>query len=180
LGKAALLEGRYAEAAEAFEGVPSGSPRFIEAHAGAANARWKYGQQLRDEGKKDEADEQAKKSQALYEKALQARKDENATRTDPGLLNNVSDLAEVMMATDQIPAALALLDPVVKAASAASPSDESLSAFNRLVSVELRAHIAAGQTDAALEDMHALEKAGGQGVSLTRPYFSLPRLTPQD
>lgn len=176
LGQAAYQQGNYQQAAEAFEGIPSGSPRWLDAQTRAATARWRFGQKLHEDGKKTEADEQVLKSLAIFQKTLKMRQDQNTPPTDPGLLGNLADLAEVQLATDKAQDALAVLEPAVKAATASPAEGESAAPVNRLLSVLLRAHIAAGRTDAALDDMKLLEKSGGQGVSLTQLYFSLGRM----
>lgn len=176
LGQAAYQQGRFDEAADAFEKIPSGSPRWLDAQTRAATARWRMSQKFLEEDKKTEAADQIQKSLGLFEKTLKMRQDQNAPPTDPGLIGNVADLAEVLLASGEPAKALEKLEPAVKAATAAPPAEDAAAAVNRLVSVQLRAHIAAGQTDAALDDMKLLEQSGGQGVPLTQLYFSLGRL----
>lgn len=176
IGDVALGQGRYAESAEMLEGIPGGSPRWLEARSRAAQARWRLSLKLREENQKEPADEQAKKAIDLYKQILQARKEAGATPGDAGMIGNASDLADLYLATEQPTEALALLDPVVKGAVGADSAEAGTQPITRLLSIQLRAHIAAGQTDAAIEDMRTLEKVGGQGAPLTQLYFNLGRL----
>lgn len=176
VGEVALRQGRYAESAEMLEGIPSGSSRWLDARNLAGQARWRLGLQFREDGKTQAADAEAQKAIEIYKATLQARKDAGAAPTDPGFLGNVSDLAELYLAADRSGEALDLLAPVVKAAVAAASAEAGTQPVTRLLSVQLRAHIAAGQTDAAIEDMRNLEKVGSQGAPLTQLYYNLGRL----
>jgi tetratricopeptide (TPR) repeat protein len=176
LGDAALAQGRYAEAAEAFEGIRAGHSHWLDVQSRAGRARWRLSSQLRDEGKDAEAEEQVRKAVTLFETALRARKDTGVSPTDPGLLNNIADLAEIQLATNQTAQALALLTPATRAAAASTRPEDTATAFHRLMTVQLRANIAAGLTDEAIADMRLLEQSGGEATPLTQLYFELGRL----
>ncbi len=98
--------------------------------------------------------------------SLKARKDANAPDTDLGLVNNACDLAIIQLETNKPADALALLDPIAKKLAEASNRSAPLnSAYSRVLSYILRAHVATGKVDLAIADMKTIEAIGGAGNS---------------
>ena len=91
--------------------------------------------------------------------------------SDPGLIGNACDIADIDLETGKADEALKLLEPIAKA----NPPNAS-PAYTRLMSDLLRSHVGNNQVDLALADMSALEESGGSGNSLTQLYFSLGKL----
>ncbi len=175
LGEIALGRGRYTESAEAFESVREDSPRRLDALVKSGDAHWRHAAALRSERKTAEADAEAAKARELMETALQARRESRVPNTDPGFITNVNALAEIDRAEGRPEEAVKLLEPVAEALNTGDVSSETVPLRIALLITLLRSHIAAGQSDKAIEDMKALEAAGGEGAMLTQLYFELGR-----
>jgi cellulose synthase operon protein C len=162
--------GRYTKAIETYEAVRPKSARRVEARTRAGASHWQYSQALRASGKTTEADAEVGKALAVLDEALKARRETGAPATDPGLVGNACDIADVRLETSRADEALKLLTPLAKDPSAAAGP-----AYPRLMATLLRAHVAVSQVDLALADMAALEKTGG-GAGMTQLYFNLGKL----
>src|SRR5205823_192282 len=55
-------------------------------------------------------------------------------------------------------------------------SAETATVYGRVLSTEVRAHVAAGQVEQAVQTMKDLEAVGGQGATLTQLYVTLGKL----
>lgn len=162
--------GRYPKAIDAFGAVRPKSSKYLEARTRLGAAYWEQSQQLRRTGKTAEADAAVTQAVETLKAALKARQDANTPTSDPNLIGNACDLADVYLDTSRPEEAIKLLEPLAK-----QQSDTSGPAFARLTASLLRAHIGASQVDRAMADMSALEKAGGGG-NLTQLYFGLGKL----
>ncbi|MBV8266036.1 MAG: tetratricopeptide repeat protein, partial [Planctomycetaceae bacterium] len=163
--------GRYPEAIAVYEAIRPDASQWVEGQTGAGATHWQYSLALRGSDKVAEADAEVAKALADLNAALKARRHAGATLTDPGLINNACDIADVHLETGKPSEALTLLEPIGKARQGTSGP-----AFGRLMSTLLRAHVSDGHVDQALADMAALEAAGGAGDSLTQLYFGLGKL----
>lgn len=175
LGNIALGQGRYEEASGAFESVRADSARRLDALVKSGDAHWRHGLALRAGGQEAEADAEAKQAQELMQSALDARREARVAPADPGLITNVNALAEIHRALGRPDQALALLEPAAQALGTGTLPPEIAPLRVALLTIQLRAHIAAGQADKAIADMAALESAGGEGATLTPLYFELGR-----
>ncbi|MGE3819521.1 MAG: hypothetical protein AB7I30_08800, partial [Isosphaeraceae bacterium] len=163
--------GRYAEAVAAYESIRTGSAKWVEAKTRAGSSHWELSRVHRRAGKTAEADAEVATALAKLNEALRARRESGTTSSDPGLIDNVCDLADVHLETSKPDEALKLLEPLAK-----DQSSTSGPAFTRLISTLLRAHVATGQADLAVADMATLERAGSTGAGLTQLYFRLGKL----
>jgi len=161
--------GKYPKAIEAFESIRPKSSKWVEGQSRVGASHWEESLALRRSGKEPEADAEVKKALASLESALKARQDAGTAATDPALVGNVCDLADIHLESGKPAEALKLLEPSAKAQgnTAGGP------AYNRLIAALLRAHINLGQVDQAQGDMAALEKVGGGSTQL---YFGLGKL----
>jgi hypothetical protein len=175
LGEIHLGRGQYAEAASVLESVREGSPSYLSARVKAGDAHWRLSQRLRDEGKAAEADAEAKKAEEIVAAALQARDQAGAAMTDPARITNANALAEILRATGRPAEAIALLEPIAAAMQGATPSAEAVPLHAGSLSILLRAHLAAGQPDRAIEIMKTLESVAPSRAALTQLYFELGR-----
>jgi tetratricopeptide (TPR) repeat protein len=171
LGQIYQGTGRYAQAVEAFGAVRPKSSKYLEARTRLGAAHWAQSQALRRDGKAVEADAEVKKAVETLQAALKARQDTGAPATDPALIGNACDLADVYLDTSRPEDALKLLAPLMKGQTSGTGA-----AYARLVADMLRAHIGTNQVDDAMADMAALEKAGGSGAGLTQLYYGLGKL----
>lgn len=180
LGDVLMGQGKYADAAQAYEAIRSNSPRRLDAQVRAGDCHWRIGQRLRDAGKTSEAASEEKTAYDLTSSALEARKAAGTPPTDPGVIVNTNALAEILLKTGKAKDALAILEPLAK-----SLADQALSAdvapkFEGLLTVMLQAHIADGQSSKAIDDMKALEKTGISRAKLTGLYLELTRTLKRD
>lgn len=164
--------GKYAKAIEAFAAVRQKSPKYLEARTKLGASHWELSQSLRRSGKTAEADAETAKAIEVLKAALQARQDSATPPTDPALLANACDLADIYLETGKADEALKLLEPLSQK-QGANPSG---TAFARLTAALLRAHIGSSQVDKAMADMGVLEKSGGGSAGLTQLYFGLGKL----
>ena len=170
LGQIHAGSGRYDKAVAAFESVRSNSSKWIEAQSRAGSSHWDQSVSYRRKGKTAEADAEVRKALGVLNAALKTRRDSGAAPSDPALIANVCDIADIHLETGKPAEALALLDPVAKVAI---PDGSPIHA--RLLSDLLRAHVSNNQVDLAIADMNKLEQAGG-GTTRTQLYFSLGKL----
>ncbi len=175
IGQVTLGRGRYPKAIEAFESVRPASSKWIDAQAFAGDAQWKQGLTLREKGDEKGADAATAKAIEKLKLSLKARKDANAPETDPGYINNAADLAGIELETGKADAALALLEPIARKL-AANKSAAGPGLASRVIAGILRAHVATGKVDLAINDMKTLESLGGAGTSAAQLYFELGRL----
>lgn len=175
LGEIALGQGRYEDASTAFESIRESSGRHLDAMVQSGEAHWRHGLALRAGGNDAGADAESKKAQELMESALKARQESRTAPTDPGLLTNINALAEIHRALGRPKEALALLEPAARSLGQGPLAPEVAPLRVALLTIQLRAHVADGQADAAIADMNALQAAGGSGASLTPLYYELGR-----
>ena len=173
LGEIDMSRRRFDDAAKALEAMREASPRRPEALAKAGKARWLHSQELKD--KPPEAKAEADRSVALFQQSLKIRQDAKAPPSDPALVTTACDLAEIQLFRDRPTEALALLEPLVKAADR-KPSEEEAPLRSRLVSTQLRALIALKEVGKAVDQMKALQANGGSGQGMAQLYFGLGRL----
>jgi cellulose synthase operon protein C len=162
--------GRYPQAIEAFTSVRAKSSKYLDARTKLGASFWEQSKRLRATGKTAESDAEAAKAVETLRGAMATRKENGATPTDPSLLANACDIAEIFLETSRPDEALKLLEPLAKAQTAPSGP-----VFARMTADLLRAHIGVNQVDKAMLDMAVLEKAGGEG-NLTQLYFGLGKL----
>ena len=165
--------GRYEKAIEAFESIPEKSGKYTEAKTKVGASYWEQSQTLRRANKEGPADTIQGKAVEALRTALKARQDAGNPVTDPGLIGNACDLADLYLKISKPDDAIKLLDPIAKQQTGAAATGP---AFSLLTRTMLRTHISIGQTDLALADMSTLEKASGGGSNLTQLYFDLGRL----
>jgi tetratricopeptide (TPR) repeat protein len=175
LGEIYSGQGKYAQAAKQFEEVRSNSSRHADAEAKAGGAHWRQSLVLRDSGKTSEGDAEAKQAETLLKEALKTRQSAGATASDPSLLMNACDLAEIYLATERPKESQALVEPLARELTPKTPPEGLLPAVSRLLATLLRTHVGLGQVDQALADMNRLETLGG-GASLTQLYYELGKL----
>jgi tetratricopeptide (TPR) repeat protein len=167
--------GQYAKAIAAYEAVRASSPKWVEARTRAGGSHWELSQVLHRQAAGG-AEAEVNKAIDTLKSALKARRDAGASATDPGLIGNACDLAEVDLETGRPAEALALLDPIARALAAPGRPAGLSRPLARVLAGMLRGHVAANQVDQALADMAALEQAGVEGVSLTQLYDRLGKL----
>ncbi|MGC8641625.1 MAG: tetratricopeptide repeat protein, partial [Isosphaeraceae bacterium] len=170
LGQIDQGRGLYDEAIAEFSAVRDRSPRKIEAQTRLGAAHWAKSRVLDRRGDKSQATAEAQKAIDILTKTLQARKDAGAGPTDPGLLGNAADLAVAQTETGKPTAALALLEPIIKAQTIQKGVP-----FIRLMEANLLAQINAGQVVPAIASMKALEQAG-TSTGRAQLYFKLGKL----
>lgn len=182
LGDISLGRGDFDEAAKAFESVRSDS-RKLDAQSKAATAYWRKSLTLRRNAPEGaippEADLAAKEAQNLLEETIKARKAGQAMATDPALLGNIGDLAEIHVADGQPDEAVSLLQPYLDDLAKMDRGVTLTPIYSRLLKLQLQAHIATGQAEEAIANMQALESAD-TGESLTQLFFGLGRLLEQE
>ena len=162
--------GRYPKAIEAYSSVRAKSSKSLDARTKLGATHWEQSQSLRRAGKTAEADAATAKAVETLQAALKSRQDAGAPATDPALLGNACDLADIFLETAKPDAALKLLEPLSKAQGTATGAIVA-----RLTADLLRAHIGVNQVDQAMADMGTLEKVGGDG-NLTQLYYGLGKL----
>ncbi len=147
-GLVELGRGQYAEAIAALDAVRSSSSGWIDAQNSCGDAHWRQSLLLREKGNTKEADAEVKEALAKYNASLKARKDAHALLdTDLGMVTNACDLAIIQLETGKPADALTLLDPIAtKLADAAKRSPPLNTAYARVLSYILRAHVATGKT----------------------------------
>ncbi|WP_422931297.1 tetratricopeptide repeat protein [Singulisphaera sp. PoT] len=161
--------GSYPKAIEAFDKIRTKSPKWVEGQTRAGASHWEQSLVLRRKKQDAEADEEVKKALASLNAALKSRQDAGTALTDPELMANLCDIADIQLESGKPEEALRVLEPSVKVQGPTASGP----AYNRLISAQLRAHINLGQVDKAQSDMAALEKSGG---GTTQLYFGLGKL----
>jgi len=175
VGLVALGRGQYAESIAALDSVRAASSRWIDAQAACGGAHWKNSLALRDKGDAKASEAEVVKATDKLKLALKSRRDANAPETDPATINDSCDLALIDLEIDKAPEALALLEPIARKL-VANRSGVPAPLAARVLSGILRAHIAIGKVDLAIEDMKTLETLGGAGTSAAQLYFELGKL----
>ena len=175
LGGVALDRGQFAAAIASYDSVRPASPRKVDAEAAAGSAHWRQSLALRDAGKASEADDEVAKAITQLQLSLKDRKAANVPEGEAGYVGTACELATIEVASDKANDAVALLEPIVGklgiiAGKAASP------VATRAITALLRAHVAAGKVDQAMNDMKTLEAAGGAKNNSAQLYFELGRL----
>ncbi len=153
--------GEHDKAIQDYESVRPKASRWVEARTRLGTSRWERSLSLRRKGTPEaaaEADAEVKKALETLNAALKARRDQGAAPTDPGLMANACDIADIDLQTGKASEALTLLGPIAQGQAGQGGGNP---AFPRLMATLLRAHVATGQVEQALADMAALEKAGG-------------------
>jgi tetratricopeptide (TPR) repeat protein len=153
--------GDHDKAIRDYEAVRPKASRWVEARTRLGTSRWERSLSVRRKGTPEaaaEADEEVKKALETLNAALKARRDQGAAPTDPGLMGNACDIADIDLQTGKASEALSLLGPIAQAQAGQGGSNP---AFPRLMATLLRAHVATGQVNEAIADMGTLEKAGG-------------------
>jgi TolA-binding protein len=177
-GDIALGQGRYVEAAEAFESVKT-SAHKLDAKGKAAAAHWRQSLRLKAQAGEGDTPAEAAAGSAraleLLGEAYQARVDARVPATDPERLRNAGDLAEIHLVEGRPAEALAIIDPHADAMDSATLNELTRGLFVRLLKQRLQAHIAEGETGEAIADMRALESIN-TGEALTQLFFGLGRL----
>ncbi len=171
LGQVYHGTGKYEDAIKAFDAVRPKSGKWVEALTRVGGSHWQQSLVLRNKGETAPADAEQAKAVETLKSALKIRKESDAPPTDPALINNACDLADVYLQTGHASDALAILDPLIKEQK--PPYGPT---FPKLASLELRAHIGTNQVDLAIADMNTLEKAGGSGSSQAQLYHDLGKL----
>ena len=116
LGQIRQGMGQYAKAIEAYESVRPNSSKRLEARTRAGASHWQQSLALRRQGKTAEADAEVQKAIDVLKESYKARQEAGAAAADAGLIGNACDLAEIYLETGKADEALALLDPLAKAA----------------------------------------------------------------
>ena len=176
LGQIRQGMGQYPKAVEVYESVRPNSSKRLDARTRAGASHWQQSLALRQKGKTPEADAEVQQAVDVLKETHKARQAAGAAVTDPGLIGNACDLADIYLGTGKADESLVLLDPLAKAAAAPENADRTSPAFKRLISSILRAHIATNHVDLAMADMATLEAAGTTGAGLTQLYYSLGKL----
>ena len=176
-GQVEVGRGRYAEAIASFDRVRPSSSKWVDGQNASGDAHWKQSLIYREKGDAKAAEAEVQQSLAKLNTALKARRDANAPETDPGLVANSCDLAVVNLETGKPSEALKLLDPIAKKlADVPKRSPAMNTAYTRVLSSILRAHVATGKVDQAIADMKTIEGVGGAGNSAATLYLELGRL----
>ena len=170
LGQIHQGRGEYDKAIPFYNSVRLKSPLWPESQTRLGAVHWRKSQVLKREGKATESAAEVAKAIEVLNTALQARRDAGTLDNDPDLVNNVCDLADIDLASDNPKYAINRLEPLLK-----NNPPSSAPSFNRLISTLLRSRIAANQVEEAMSDMRTLEKAGG-GENATQLYYALGKL----
>lgn len=175
LGEVALGRGEYPQAATWLEAVRDSSPNHLDAQVKAGDAHWRQSQRLREAGKADEADAEAKLALERVGGALAARDQAATPLNDPARIVNANALAEIHRASGRPKEAVDLLEPIAKALEGSPPSAEIVPLYAASLSILLRAQLAAGQPERAIALMKVLETISPSKSALTQLYFELGR-----
>lgn len=170
LGIIYLGRGQYDRAIAVLEAIKRRSAVWLEGQTRLGGAHWAKSRALEARGNTTGATGEAQKAIDVLKGALQARREANASATDPGFVGNVGDLAIVLSESGKPQEALQLLGPIIQAQKIRSGPG-----FSRLMEAQLMALISTNQVEPAIATMKTLEQAGG-GASLTQLYLKLGRL----
>jgi TolA-binding protein len=174
-GEIAFGQGRYVEAAKAFESVRTSSPRRNDALVRAGASHWRQSLVLADAGKAKDSEAEAKLAVDQTASALKSRQEAGVAPGDPAYVNNVVELAEIHRASGHPKEAVQVLEPVATALESVPKSAETTPLRVRFLTVLMRSHIANGQAPLAINDMKALETLSSDKQSLTQLFFELGR-----
>ena len=174
LGEVALDRDQYAEAVANYDAVRPASPRKFDAQAASGSAHWRHSLALRESAKTKEADAELAAAIARLQESLKGRKAANVAEGEPGYVATACELATIEVASDRANDAVSLLEPIV--AKLGPPTKTANPTATRAITALLRAHVAAGKVDQAMNDMKGLEASGGTGTSSAQLYFELGRL----
>lgn len=176
-GQIALGSGRYDEAIKWFDAVRSASAKWADAQGFAGDAHWKLSLRLREkDANAKEADAEVQRAIGAYQAAIKARKGLGAGDADLGLAGNVCDLATIDIEVGKPDESLKLIEPTIRALTAAGKAPAIAAMLARALAIRLRGHVAVGQVDQAMGDMNALEQSGGAGGDRAQLYFELGKL----
>jgi tetratricopeptide (TPR) repeat protein len=174
LGMIYIGMGQYDKAITFLSAVRRRSRYWVSAQNRLGAAHWGKSRELERGGNHQAAQEQTQKAIDLLNSALKARRDAGTGPGDPGLIENVGDLATVLSETGKPADALALLEPVIKAQTVkAGPG------YSRLMEAQLKAYIASGKIEPAIASMKSLEEAGG-AAGRAQLYYRLGKLIEQE
>jgi len=170
LGQICLGMGQYDKAITALSAVRRKSRQWVAAQNRLGAAHWAKSRDLERRGDTAAAQAETQKAIELLNIALKARRDSGSGPGDPGLVDNIGDLATVLSETGKPAEAVALVEPVVKAQTVKSGPG-----YSRLMEAELKAYIASGKIEPAIAAMKGLEQAGG-AAGRAQLYFRLGKL----
>ncbi len=156
LGLIAMGRGRYDEAVKVLGDVRRKSRQWVPAQNRLAAAHWAKSRDRERRGDATGAQSETNLAIELLNAASKALREGGSGPDDPVLVGNVTDLAVILTETGKPAEALALLDPVIK-----SQTVKSGASYSRLLEARLKAYIAAGKIELAIDSMRALEQAGG-------------------
>ncbi len=174
IGELAADRGQFAEAIASFDSVRPASPRKFDAESASGSAHWRQSLAFREAGNTAGADAEVTQAIKGFQTSLKGRKDANVAITEPGYVATACELATVEVATDKANDAVAMLEPVVAKLGPGGKAPNPTA--TRAITALLRAHVAAGKVDQAMNDMKSLEASGGTGTNSAQLYFELGRL----
>jgi len=170
LGQIYLGMGQYDKAITAFSAVRRKSRQWVAAQNRLGAAHWAKSRDLERRGDTAGAQRDAQKAIELLNAALKARRESGSGPGDPGLVENIGDLATVLSETGKPAEAVALLEPVIKAQTVKSGPG-----YSRLMEAQLKAYIASGKIEPAIASMKGLEQSGG-AAGRAQLYYRLGKL----
>ncbi|MFI5458244.1 MAG: tetratricopeptide repeat protein [Isosphaerales bacterium] len=170
LGQIYLGMGQYDKAIAALSAVRRRSRQWVAAQNRLGAAHWAKSRDLERRGDATGAGRDAQRAIELLNTALKARREAGTGPSDPGLVDNIGDLATVLSETGKPADALALLDPVIKGQTVKSGPG-----YSRLMEAQLKAYIASGKIEPAIASMKGLEQAGG-AAGRAQLYYRLGKL----
>jgi cellulose synthase operon protein C len=174
LGMIYLGMGQYDKAIESLGAVRRRSRDWVSAQNRLGSAHWAKSRDLERRGDATAAQAETQKAVDILNVALKARREANASPTDPGMMGNVGDLATVLTETGEPAEALKLLDPVIKAQTVKSGPG-----YARLIEAQLKAFVTSGNVESAVAAMKALEQSGGASGRM-QLYLNLGKLLEKD
>ncbi len=179
LGDLAVREKRYLEAASYFEAVTDPG-QLLDAKASAGNAHWRQSLVLKAaDPSSSDAESEADRALELLNEVYEARVEARVPLTDPERAVTAGNLAEILISLDQLDRALEILEIHTKGLIDAGPSEATKALLASLLRLQLQAHINAGQTNDAVQDMRSLQGVAS-GQSLTQLFFGLGRLLEEE
>ena len=174
LGEVAVDRGQFADAVAAYDSVRAASPRKVDAEAAAGSAHWRASLAHREAGNNSGADAELALAIGQFQKSLKDRKAANVADGEPGYVATACELATIQVAADKANDAVGLLEPIVAKLGPATKTANPTA--TKAVTALLRAHVAAGKVDQAMNDMKTLEATGGATTRSAQLYFELGRL----
>jgi tetratricopeptide (TPR) repeat protein len=156
LGLIALGRGKYDDAIKVLGSVRPKSRQWASAQNRLGAAHWAKSRDLDRKGDTAAAQAETKTAVDLLNATAKALRDGGAGPEDPALVGNIADLATILTETGKPAESLALLEPAIKAQTVKSGA-----AFSRMMEAQLKAFIASGKIQPAIDSMRALEQAGG-------------------